>query len=285
MRRALASLLLFALYANPLFAGAAGAKEVDTKKFKVDISTADGQAGTVPVTINIDNHPTFTNSPIFNNELFINVQSFIKNTTQAFASNESVQYALQQLNTIKEMQNWVTAHPYKSGFIVSALIYLSICIQLAHSYTKIESLQWANFKKDMSSDEFYEQCLTKNGKYALQQLLMQEIFTRYHHPQEPTNSVKAMVCFLRDIEQEISLIDRYIKISKSIQSARIAKIFPVSAQKLDIAQNKLRRVKLLKTIFIDWSAQYKLNQLALPSQAASSSESWVVDGDKIGGNT
>lgn len=274
MGRTFASLLVFALYTNVLFAGAAGSTEADTQKIQIDLKDQSLDRPIQVVFSNV-NRPEFHNDPTFNNHLFINVQSFIKNSAQAFASNRSVQYALQQLKNIpvKQMQSWMYDHPYVTGCIFTLMLYGSLYVYLLRLCKKTESLFWADYKKHITTDGLFTACLNTSHKKDLQQSLIEEIFVRYYSALEPTNRIKPLMQFSNKIEQEIRLLNRYIWLANNISALRFSTLFPINSQKLQVARDRLRRAQFFKDLFIDWSVQQKLHTLASQTYAVSLSES------------
>ena len=220
------------------------------------------------------NKATNTNQPhnvnslesgITNNPIFQGVFSFtssIKNSATSWLSNKLAQHNM-QITDIHPSQlaangsAFIFAH--KGKFIVGTALatYLGIVAALYAGNRYLNNpKRWCCWKRQMSIEEM-QLCTQKQ----LEADLVTHIQRQYLNPQNPTDKLTPLIQFMKVIDREMVIVGRYLTLATTINRCRLSRIFPITDQKIERAQEKKQRLTFIKHIFVSWAAQHNFETI------------------------
>lgn len=117
-----------------------------------------------------------------------------------------------------------------------------------------DSSNWHSWKLELGLEDLFD-----IQQEALGQQLIKDIQKKYVSDQNPTDFFGPLISFNKDISLEIEKLEEYIKISNYIKSYNLEKFF--LQVKLDLAKNRLQRLRYINSIFKNWSSEYKSQKI------------------------
>lgn len=145
---------------------------------------------------------------------------------------------------------------YKIAGITFAAGYLYIFYEVVKGNNYLgRNDTWAVWKQDLA----LVQLLEVPQKELTHELIL-EIQMRYTNREKPTDFVSSLIFFMRDIDQEISRTKYLIKLGSWLRSLRIFVIFPINKARFLQATDRLNRLTYLRSLFLNWTAHYKMEQ-------------------------
>jgi hypothetical protein len=215
----------------------------------------------------VNNNPTIGGaSPVFNTEInpqFItNTQStihaigvkigdisvIIKHAFNTTINKENYDYVKQTI------ANLLWQYRYKIAGGALATSYSAMSLLLITDYHRIDnSMFWAYWKR---TSTFEDLCAIPQKDLARE--LMLAIGEHHFNKDNPTDLAYPLITFIKDIEEEITTIKRYIATTKMLKQLYLMPLFPTNEKKLNRATKMLERVLFIKHIFLSWLADYNL---------------------------
>lgn len=116
--------------------------------------------------------------------------------------------------------------------------------------------RWFNWKKQLSLDE-----MLAIQQKELSELLIFEIQQRYLPIADPTNPIAPLICFLRDIDYEIALLERYRLVGRKLDGWHLSWVTLCDRTLVAECDDLLRRTRYVKTLFNHWMAEFKIDKL------------------------
>ena len=215
-------------------------------------------------TFNNNNSPT--TSPIYNTEI---KPQFITNTTSFINAigikisditvlvNNFVKETVTEENytllkkLIKQIL-WENRYKITGGTLLGSYSAASFLL-LVDYYRMDQAMFWARWKEQLS---FEDLCTIPQSELARE--LMLAIGHHHYNKINPTDLAYPLVTFIKEIDDEINIIKRYITTTKIIKRLRLMLIFPTSEHKITQATKMLERTLFIKHIFLSWLADYNL---------------------------
>ena len=210
------------------------------------------------------NNPTI--SPVFNTEIkpqfitnttsFINavgvkitditvlVTNFVKETCTTDNYN-----SLRKL--IKQLL-WESRYKIAGGAILSSYSAASLLL-LVDYYHMNQNMFWARWKEKSS---FEDLCSISQSELSRELLLA--IGQHHYNKTHPTDLAYPLITFIKEIDNEVNTIKRYIMTTKIIKKLRLLSLFPTNDDKINQANKMLERALFIKHIFLSWLADYNL---------------------------
>ena len=114
---------------------------------------------------------------------------------------------------------------------------------------------WSAWKHHL---DFAQLCQAPQEQLA--QELLSDIQRHYINYQNPTDFVAPLSRFAQDLQDEHILLSRYIKLGDLIVKCHTTFLFPINAELIEKAHNRIERINFVKHIFVSWSAHHNLQQ-------------------------
>lgn len=116
---------------------------------------------------------------------------------------------------------------------------------------------WGQWKKHMSLQE-----LQRQPQSVLAQDLINDIQNRYINRANPTDSITPLTQFIAQLEQEQTIIYRYLTITSWLEWLWLKKIFPFNVHKIEQAKQAQSRLDFINHVFISWAATHNINKIS-----------------------
>ncbi len=171
----------------------------------------------------------------------------------------------QQLNSYvaplkKELSNlsrrwyeWIDRWPrYAIGGTYGSLFYLLV----KSNYAMNSPQAWGQWKNHMSLQE-----MQRHPQSKLAQDLLSEIQNRYMNKINPTDSITPLTEFIAQLQEERTVIERYLIITTWLSRLWLKKIFPFNSEKIEQAKRAQERLNFINHIFISWAATHNINKI------------------------
>ncbi len=151
-------------------------------------------------------------------------------------------------------QEYATDHRWEISFGLITGMYAYAWITLLYlGYQVLRHDSWSCWKDNLPFDVLRaipEQELGKELVFAAQQ--------KYQKPDTLDDLLTPLIIFLRDVDQEPAYFQRFIAWHTWLKRLFISRLFPHQVQLKEQAEDKLKRLRYLKDIFIRWITDYKL---------------------------
>ena len=150
-------------------------------------------------------------------------------------------------------KNWLINHKYLVGTSSLLVIYcyishkISLCKQVLYS-----NHSWSNWQISLSLGE-----LISKPTNLIYRELYSAILDQYHSYKNQ-DSIAPILMFNIDINQEINALQKFCALTNKLQTMRLNKLFYISQQDLNLAQEKINRLLYLKKVISD-SIKISLN--------------------------
>lgn len=178
----------------------------------------------------------------------------------------------QAKSSLKSLCLYVVSHKCAvAGAVIGAGYATALLLHAWYNYYLANSFLWGNWLAHLPDEELITQ------SYAL----IKELQKRYMSQTEPTNYIAPFASFLKNIEEEITNLERYTALCRLVTALKAPILFPGIQHKQIVATQLLRRSKLLKQIFISWTADQ--NSLASTRYFAyqNTRNLWLLDNLKL----
>lgn len=214
----------------------------------------------MPASIKIEN----------NANLSLNAVADIKNEITAFFQQFHVvetivkwkQHITDTVSAVKERalgffeqsKDLVVDHKFKiiGTSILGLCVFFLYRIYRANIYLANENL-WSAWEYSVTMEE-----LLAMPKQELTNKLMIEIQKRYVNVDDPADFLTPMICFMKDVEQELKILNRYNRLYNWSIKIRLNNILPFNKHLFAQIQEKIQRLLYVKNGFASWVAQYKM---------------------------
>ncbi len=245
MKHLYVSLLTICIVSTPLYSGQNLSNEKsneqnETRKESPHESPMPSSKKQPKVTVHVHNHinQEVTNENKNNNEN--------KNTAQSSTSLFFKQYNIAAWP--EHSKQFFVANKKQCALAAIGTLYGTIAASLWYNYRYLEhESRWCKWKHHLTLDE-----MRAVPHQEIELLLRQEILHRYLR--QSNGKLSAYLQFIKDIEYEEVIINRFITLSNAIQKVKLTALFPTNQEKLRLAKRKKKRLSLIKTIFISWAA-------------------------------
>ena len=114
--------------------------------------------------------------------------------------------------------------------------------------------RWAHWKSEADTTTLLEY-----KQQELAKMLLLEIHHRYTESSNPTDFVRPLIDFMSGISKEIEQIKLYKDCMQFLKRWRVEKLFWLDRALPDKSIDLLQRVVHLKSAFLSWAADYKIN--------------------------
>lgn len=161
----------------------------------------------------------------------------------------------------QHLSAWLAEHSGSIALAAGTSSYLALSGYLITTHYAITHSFWGNWKKHLSIKEFYELLMNDATKKELCQQLVFAILKHHLNPLEPMSGIRPLINFMQTIDQELTIINRFIMVSSIMLSTPVCYILPINKQKLLDAKRCRQRLQLFKRIFTEWLATCNMQQL------------------------
>jgi hypothetical protein len=157
-------------------------------------------------------------------------------------------------NGKKSMIKFLLGNKYKIVGATICICYFALCMRIVCDEFCIKNrLYWCHWQNHYSIEQLWEIPQKK-----LIELLLFDIHKKYITTQDPTNLIQLLIRFLRDLDAQEKIVQRYLWCTLLHHRAFITKIIPTTAKKREYAQECLQRLQLVRHIFTSWMAEQNL---------------------------
>ena len=200
----------------------------------------------------------------------ISVSSAIAVTAMASAllqdlSTKFRELADASLKKTVTLMKWISKNKMKTTLICAAMSYVYIHYRLLKlKKALMEPQNWSFWHISLSPT------LSSQPPMAVAKALVIDVQRCYTKAENPENFISPLVSFLRDVEQEETTLKEYISLCSWLNILFIGKICLIDAELYQACSERLKRLDYLKSIFLQWVAEYKFARntaaMAAPSE-------------------
>ncbi len=234
-----------------------------------------------PVNVNITNANTTNNTTNTSHNNLNNASN--SNTANATASNNTSvlqqtsahlhawlhNHVANRLTSIPSWQEgkqrtaqWMLANKKRLAIGTAAGLYLIIQAELFYIYVAMRNeKRWCNWRNNLSLAGLQSYPAKKLGD-----MLIKDVQQQYLNPKNPIDYIYPLTYFIRDIEYEEKMLQRYKAICNTLYCGYVAKPFFISAKTIANAEKKLQRIHFVKHVFISWTAELNLEKIYTKKQ-------------------
>jgi len=152
--------------------------------------------------------------------------------------------------------NFLKENGLAIGASTIATIYGYIIYQILKGNRYLNrSDTWGAWKEECSLEE-----LNTIDHSELASELIDDIQLTYMDPEKPVDFVCSLTMFLNDIDKEIEYVKYLSKIKLWVDRTYTAVILPIKKDLWGKRDDYLERLTLIRTVFLKWAAQYKIDQ-------------------------
>lgn len=208
----------------------------------------------VHVNVNVDNHDEYHVNMYFLEDLRSAAEK-LGNAVQlhgSAAAQAAQEAAISSFALLKVL--W-RKNSYKITFTTIAGLYSALYYELLKLERYIQSSdRWCNWKTEADTTT-----LLGYKQQDLASMLLLEIQHRYTDNDNPTEFVRPLIDFMSSITREIEKIKLYKDCMQFLKRWRIEKLLWLDRTLPDKSIDLLQRVTYLKSTFLSWAAEYKIN--------------------------
>ena len=152
----------------------------------------------------------------------------------------------EQVNVYTDFYERFKPTKFQIALAASATCYCTIVAKILLTKKLLtDSECWHAWKLEMTMDQLLE-----ISPDILTEQLMASIRQKYSKSQ---NFIQPLLKFSSDIQSELSSFERHLTLTKFVKTTHLYKIIPETNQL--IIKDKIQKLKYLKTLFNNWSAQ------------------------------
>jgi hypothetical protein len=156
------------------------------------------------------------------------------------------------LKTLIKQLLWESRYKIAGGALLGSYSTMSLLLLMDY-YTMHRTMFWARWKEQLSFED-----LCGIPQIELSRELMLTIGKHHFNKSNPTDLAYPLITFIKEIDNEITTIKRYIMTTKIIKKLRVVWLFPTNDAKIAQANKMLERALFIKHIFLSWLADYNL---------------------------
>ena len=97
--------------------------------------------------------------------------------------------------------------------------------------------------------------------------LMLEIQKRHVNTHYPVDFISPLAAFMKELEQEKKKLLFYSKLYNFLKKSYTLYVFPIETNNFAKTKILLARLSFIRDIFLNWIAQYNIEQNALPKKS------------------
>jgi len=149
--------------------------------------------------------------------------------------------------------NWFENHPKTVIGLTLGSVYFFINSYLVRGrFIMQDANSWSNWKNDTNLSD-----LLNKPTNQLCRELYQSILDKYNNNNQ-SDLINPLVCFSRDLEQELANLKAFCKIGNVLHNSKINFLFLITAHNLEQANDKINRLTYFKKVITE-SLQISLN--------------------------
>lgn len=219
--------------------------------------TTQPPASAVP-NIHIHNENNHTFSQTQNFKFGINIKYFaanLKHYLQELDKEKIKKEIKDQAITLGSFSyTYCKTHKGKITLGMIGGLYAAIGISLVYlSYKILQQATWSSWKDTIPND-----MLTAVPHQELGKELLFAIQQRYQTPKNLTDFLTPLVLFLQDVDKEIALLNKFLRLHDWLHIMRLSILFPRQEVLIQRTHEKLQRLSYLRQVFLHWVTDYKI---------------------------
>jgi len=147
------------------------------------------------------------------------------------------------------------------GAILTSYSTLCIALRNGNQYIKHHTF-WAHWNKEKTLGQ-----LMQVSEEQLLYELMLEIQKRHVNTHYPVDFISPLAAFMKELEQEKKKLLFYSKLYNFLKKSYTLYVFPIETNNFAKTKILLARLSFIRDIFLNWIAQYNIEQNALPKKS------------------
>lgn len=167
------------------------------------------------------------------------------------------------LQAMQSMYTWMMDNKFKTALYLAGASYIYLHYRLWYTkYILQDPENWSLWNKAIPLEELFA-----TPQKQLAETLTHEIQRRYTNLNAPDDFVGPMVAFFQAVEKETVLLKSYERLCGWSKTLYISKIVWFDEELYTACDARLKKLAYIKSIFINWVAEYKINLNAAPAVA------------------
>ena len=199
----------------------------------------------------------------YNRTTHINITLSPELINKIEAARDSIAHTIQTpFQLAGQLYTWVMDNKIQSSLYLAGAAYAYLHYRLFSLQYQLQAAEnWSLWNKVVPLEELFA-----TPQKMLAQTLMHEMQRRYTKADSPNDFFGPMVAFLHAIEQETALLQAYDRLCSWSKTIYISKVVWFDEQLHAACDMRIKRLAYLKSVFVNWIAEYKINVNA-PAQA------------------
>ncbi len=171
-------------------------------------------------------------------------------------------------NNIKPLQSvWQNIGEYIQKHRTLTIVCCAVSIWGAIAYkvwSLLSLLEHEHIWTRWYADASFEILREYPPKELTQQLII-AIQKTYTVPTSPTDFIQPLISFTHALEREHHDLQVYIAWCTMLKKLRLDTLFTIDQATIPVAQDRIKKLAYLKTLFSNWTIDYKINAALIPT--------------------
>jgi hypothetical protein len=167
------------------------------------------------------------------------------------------------LETVEQWHTWILNNKIQAAAYALGISYVCYNAYLAYLQYRLQATDnWSLWNNQTSYEE-----LQATPPHALAETLLQELQQRYTTAQSIENFSEPLVIFFKAIETEEYLLKAYYRLATWSKNTGIGKFMWIDDQLYTDCHIRLKKLTLLKSIFVQWISDLRINRSTTPKHS------------------